>query len=329
MSKKELLLFKKQRAEKIRNFILSNPDLSLDEYCEKLGFNKSIVSGVIGSMSRFGITTNKVVSKPTKNVKEIQQFIIDNNKKLSREEIMKSLDINLFVYRANLASINKRYNKKVVSGVFTHEESIVKEVLYRNPIIEKITQSSLKNGVIVSLPAKKFITEKRIFNEISKNFDFIGVERNDDIYYELLKNLSKNQFKMVVYPTDLSKVLTEMKENSVSHLIADYCGQLHTHEKEITDAIKRNIVKVDGVITITINKRITGAENHKFYDEMISLNNTEMYNHLSKVEKAFKIFLERLCGFDYKLETYLDYHSNKSNGGKCANMMLAIIKRVK
>lgn len=329
MSKKELLLFKKERAEKIRKFMLENPNLSLDEYAEKLGFNRNIIGGVMGSMRRFGVVPNI----PTKIVNEIQQFIVDNNK-LSRDEIMKSLGININVYRANLASINKRNNKlnkvpKVVAGLFTHEKSPIKETFYRNPIIEKINQSSLKSGSIISLPAKDFTTEKRIFNEISKKFEFYCVEHNDDVYFKLLDNLAKNKFKMVVYPTELSRVLDNAKENSIAHLIADYCGQLHTYEKEITDAIRRNIVRVDGVIAITINKRITGAENHKFYDEMIALNGTEMHSNICKVEKAFKIFLERLCGFDYKLETYLDYHSKKPNGGKCANMMLAIIRRIK
>jgi hypothetical protein len=47
-----------------------------------------------------------------------------------------------------------------------------------------------------------------------------------------------------------------------------------------------------------------------------------------KVENAFKIFLERICGFDYKIETYLDYRCEKQDGGKGANMMLAIIRRI-
>lgn len=270
----------------------------------------------------------------TINVQQIQQFIIDN-KDLSCKEVMESLNITSNVYRANLASITKRNKKlkessKIISGVFTHEESVNKNVLYRNPIIEKINESSLKSGIIFSLPAKNFTTEKRIFNEISKKFEFFGVEHDEKVYFKLLENLAKNKFKMVVYPTELSELLDTAKENSISHLIADYCGQLHTYENEITNAIKRNIVKVDGIIAITINKRITGLKNQKFYDDMISLNGTEMYGKdIRKVEKAFKIFLERLCGFNYKLETYLDYRSERENGGKCANMMLGIIRRIK
>lgn len=347
-SKKQLREEKKARATKIKNYVLLNPNLTLGVYAEKLGVDRMVVSGVLATMKRWGNETeknastpkqilslekNRLTPTPTTDVKVIQKFIIDNNN-LHYKEIMERLNISSNVYRANSASITKLNNKlkksaKVASGVFVHEKSPIKETFYRNPIIEKINQSSLKSGSIISLPAENFTTEKRIFNEISKKFEFYCVEHKDDVYFKLLGNLAKNKFKMVVYPTELSRVLDNAKENSIAHLIADYCGQLHTYEKEITDAIKRNIVRVDGVIAITINKRITGAENHKFYDEMIALNGTEMHSNICKVEKAFKIFLERLCGFDYKLETYLDYHSKKENGGKCANMMLAIIRRIK
>ena len=317
---------KKERAERIRSFIESNPNLSKKEYAEKLDVSIFIVSGVLGAINK----KEKNKSLPLSKVK-IQNFIEENIIKLSREDIMKALQIDIYCYRANLASISKKLNKtnkkptKIV-GEFVHTKSVKKEVMYRNPIIEKLQQSSLKNGTVLSLPAEKFITEKRIFDEVSKKFNFIGVEFNNDNFYSLLTNLAKDRFKMVVYPSDLASVLATMQENSLSHLLADYCGQLHTYQAEIVDAVQRNLVKVDGIITITINKRITGAENHKFYDEMIGLNDTSMYGDVCKVELAFKIFLERLCGFNYKLETYLDYQSGET---KSANMMLGIIRRIK
>ena len=219
--------------------------------------------------------------------------------------------------------------KEVVTTTFHHEHSENKEVIYRDTVIAEIQKSTLRSGDIYGLSASEFKTETRIKNEVSKNFNFFSCENDDDVLYELYDNLAKEKFKMTVYNKDLGEVLSKLSENSIAHLIADYCSQLHSNYMDIADAVKRNIVMVDGIIAITVNKRISGKENVKWYDNIITLNNTETYKGVCKVENAFKIFLERICGFDYKIETYLDYCCEKADGGKGANMMLAIIRRVK
>jgi len=285
--------------KKLQNFIVENPTLTNEEIAKKFETTKRIVWANRGAMKSALTRANKESSNPIENKKAYMRAYYLRNK------------------------------KEVKIKTFPHEKSVNKEIKYRDLVIKAIDKSTLRSGNIIGLPAEQFKTEQRIYNEISTNFNFFGVEKKDSVYYELLKNLGKNKFKMVVYPTELENILKSTTENSIAHLIADYCGQLHTYEKELTDAVKRNIVMIDGIIAITINKRITGAENHKFYDEMISLNETEVFNDSCKVEKAFNVFLQRLCGFNYRLENCIDYWSENENGGKGANMMLAIIRRVK
>lgn len=223
----------------------------------------------------------------------------------------------------------KQVTNEVKTTTFHHESSEEKEILYRDKVIAEIKKSTLRSGDIYGLSAAEFKTEKRIFNEVGGNFNFFSSENDNDVLFELYSNLAKEKFKMTVFPKNLGEVLQTLPENSIAHLIADYCGQLHTYHTDISDAVKRNIVMVDGIIAITVNKRISGKENVKWYDSIKGLDKTNTYDSLCKVENAFKIFLERICGFDYKIESYFDYYCEKEDGGKGANMMLAIIRRIK
>lgn len=291
-------------SKELQEFIVKNPTLTNEEIANKFNITKRTVWANRGAMKSALTRANNTSA----------------NVSADKKAYMKAY------YLLNKA---KKEAKAIDVSTFPHQESVNKEVKYRDLVVGAINKSTLRSGSIIGLPADKFKTEQRIFNEVSTNFKFFGVEKEDDVYYELLENLGKAKFKMVVYPTQLENILNGAEENSIAHLIADYCGQLHTYQKELTNAVKNNIVMVDGIIAITINKRITGAENHKFYDEMISLNETDVFNESCKVEKAFNVFLQRLCGFNYKLETCIDYWSEKKNGDKGANMMLAIIRRVK
>ena len=288
--------------KELQKFIVKNPTLTNEEIAKKFAITKRIVWANRGAMKSALTRENNTQA----------------NVSADKKAYMKAYYLR-----------NKEVKEKINVSTFPHQKSVNKDIKYRDLVIKAIDKSTLRSGSIIGLPAENFKTEQRIYNEVSTNFQFFGVEKEDKVYYELLKNLGLSKFKMVVYPTELENILNGATENSIAHLIADYCGQLHTYQNELTNAVRNNIIMIDGIIAITINKRITGAENHKFYDEMISLNETEVFNDNCKVEKAFNVFLQRLCGFNYRLETCIDYWSEKENGGKGANMMLAIIRRVK
>ena len=288
-------------AKELQVFILENPTLSNVEIANHFNIKERIVWANRGAIK-------SKITKSNKKANVININIIKPSYYFRKKE-----------HGGLLKEPKKNPNeiKTITNTTFHHENSQNKEVIYRDEVIKKIQESSLRLGDIYGLSASEFLTEKRIENEVSKKFNFFSCEINDTVLFELYNNLAKEKFKLTVYNKLLGDVISKLPENSIAHLIADYCGQLHSYHNDIADAVKRNIVQVDGIIAITVNKRITGKENLKWYEDIIALNNTETYKGICKVENAFKI------------ETYLDYRCEKENGGKGANMMLAIIRRVK
>jgi hypothetical protein len=288
--------------------------------------------------------------------KEIQEYI-KSNPTLNSTQLSTILNITPLIARGNIAAMKsnitrankamgilkpiddkpkRAYNKKTFTIVkevsnFANIKGLHKDEA-RDKIVNEINKSGLTYGKILSLPACQFIIERTIFNKVSQRFTYVGVEYDKGEYFKLLMNLAKEQFVMTPIFGNISEQIFKCNENELSHLILDYCGQLDTFAKEIIYAIQNNIVAKNGIIAITLNRRISLGSGQSFadtiYSDMLGLRNIKEVEKGELVRTALNIFLERICGLNYAIIETFEYCDNKENK-KGANMVLAIVKRLR
>lgn len=207
---------------------------------------------------------------------------------------------------------------------FTNKKGIGK-INARKKIVDAISDSTNKLKEIVTLAAQDTEIEKMIYKTISKRFKYIMCERNIDEYIKMCQKA--NSFFKTIPPSfhfgTIGEVIMKMKADSVSHIIADYCGQFATFKDEIAYAMKNNVVEVDGTISITINKRISPGESARFFNEMNRLNPMrETIQNDTMTEHAVLTFLNRNGGNNFAIETIFNYRDS-------ASMLLIILRRIK
>jgi len=255
-----------------------------------------------------------------------------NNLKLQRK-LIKGLKSGLKV--SEIAKINnvsqpavfiiKRLLKEtpiievVKTDAFANSDGIKKEQA-REIMVEAIKVSGLY-GKILTLPYKYCNIERKLIDNVSKKFSFVGCETEPDVYFEMLKTVAENKIDMECSPRPIGDKIEVAHENEYSHLLLDYCGQLNSFKNDIEMAMRNNIVAVNGTISITLNKRKTvvgGIE-----DEMNELN--PLGNVEGKtVENAILTFIRIVGGFNYSIETVMPY-KDKGKG----SMILVVAKRIK
>lgn len=249
---------------------------------------------------------------------EIQEWI-KNNPYATNSKLVKQFGISKQKASANLIAYRKKKGIKKSVGAFNNENGNGKQKA-RNIIIKHIYKSGLNSGKILSLPFSKCNIEKQILSEIGKKFSFIGYERDEKVYWKMFKTIQKH--KLPIYPMlgDISYELETAHEEKYNHLILDYCCQLGTIAEDMKNMFQVNIVDVNGIIAITLSKRITKvSQSSKVYDEMNKLIKNE--NDIETIH-AFKTFFSKVCGFNYSIEEIFEYHDTCS-------MALIIIKRLK
>ena len=235
---------------------------------------------------------------------EIQEWI-KNNPYATNSKLVKQFGISKQKASANLIAYRKKKGIKKSVGAFNNENGNGKQKA-RNIIIKHIYKSGINSGKILS--------------EIGKKFSFIGYERDEKVYWKMFKTIQKH--KLPIYPMlgDISYELETAHEEKYNHLILDYCCQLGTIAEDMKNMFQVNIVGVNGIIAITLSKRINKvSQSSKVYDEMNKLIKNE--NDIETIH-AFKTFFSKVCGFNYSIEEIFEYHDTCS-------MALIIIKRLK
>jgi hypothetical protein len=221
---------------------------------------------------------------------------------------------------------NFRTKKKTT---YSNSDGLYKDIA-RWKIVGAIKNGKLQNRRILSLPADNCIIEGYLFEEVSKRIQFVLCEKNEQVYKKLLMNIinSNTRIPHSILSGSIGDEIYRSKENEYTDLILDYCGQIGTYHKEIEHAIKNNIVCVDGTISITLNKRISGDSNMEFIGDMEKLNpNFDKKEGESRTEPAVMTFLNRVCGMNYRIVEKYSYRDDGEDKRR-SPMMLVIIRRV-
>jgi hypothetical protein len=253
--------------------------------------------------------------------------IIKNNPKATKKELCILTGLSLYklnkvlvTYKPNRPKKSKLTKKqKSNDNAYTNKAGIKKEQ-GRELIREEVILSNIFDGTILTLPSDNCIMEGKLNEDVSDKFDFVGVEFTKSVYNRMLQQVAKKNlpFKSCVH-APIGDVIAVAKENDYSHLILDYCGQLGTYHKDIEMALNNKIVRVGGVVALTLNRRGRG----ELIDSMMELN--PLGNVKNKmVENAIITYLMKLCGYNYSIEKVFPY----ADKGK-DNMILIIMKRIK
>jgi len=199
-------------------------------------------------------------------------------------------------------------------SVFPHTKGTQKKIA-RLKIINAIKKTDNKVGEMLSLPAGKAVMEKLIHKDI-KTIRFNICEHSKPIFQELANTVC-NYFvkKPKLHLCKIGDLIYKAKENQYLHIVLDYCGAVSTFEEEIKVAFEKNIVKVGGIISLTLSKRGCSPE---FVKKISNLSGTKF----SEKESATRDFLNNQAKDKYVKEVDYMY-------GDKTPMMLYIYRRIK
>jgi predicted ATP-grasp superfamily ATP-dependent carboligase len=201
-----------------------------------------------------------------------------------------------------------------MSSIFPHTKGKQKRIA-RLKIVDAIKNTENKVGEMLSLPAGKAVMEKLIHKDI-KTIRFNMCEHSKPIFAQLANTVC-NYFakKPKLHLCKIGDLIYNAKENQYLHLVLDYCGAVSTFEEEIKVAFEKNVVKVGGVISLTLSKRGCLPE---FVQKTTNLSGRKFFEK----EAATRTFLDTQAKDNYIKE--VDYMYGDKNP-----MMLYIYRRVK
>jgi hypothetical protein len=203
-------------------------------------------------------------------------------------------------------------------GKFTNKKGVGK-VKARKIMVDAITAIKLNNNFILTLPSDTCQIERDLLVQ-SKKFTFLGVEKDTDTYWAMVTKILKYRLPITAFNGTMGAKIAEAKTNQYGHLILDYCGQLPTFSDEIMLALRNNIVEVNGTISITLNKRLSGEEGRNFANFLLKLNPQNDFK-ICEYEHLVRTFINRIGGYNYAIEKVFSYNDTNA-------MILVILRRI-
>lgn len=140
--------------------------------------------------------------------------------------------------------------------VFKNHEGIGKQEC-RKMVSDLIGSIPCRCPKILTLPCDKWIWEKEILKRKSES-KFVGVEYDNDVFNKMVKTYmeSPELQKSVIglHNSPMSDVIRKSVTDEYNHMILDYCGIINSFRDEIEEVLVRDLVKVGGIISITLSK---------------------------------------------------------------------------
>jgi len=233
------------------------------------------------------------------------------------------------ITQSKTKNIQKKHGEYHV-GKFNDNFKLCKKEIARKKIVKHISETGENKGSILTLPHVECIIEKMLLKKVSSNFTFLGVEKDIDTYNQMFSFIANNKLGSKIHPrfAELGEIINTSCSNEYTHLILDYCGFISKLWVDIKTVLEKDIVKLNGIIAITINKRF---HNNEFTDKLRSLYPYDKEtNTISKTpsEHILRTLIEKTAGLRYQILETFDYRDPKGEYNNGANMLLMVIKRV-
>lgn len=223
--------------------------------------------------------------------------------------------------KSKLDGVTSKYKQKMLLNTYSNSDGVNKQNA-RDKMEVAVLKSQLFEKPILTLPFKECKFEMQLLKNISSNLRFLGCEKDNDTYNNMLLTIAKNNLPISTHKGLIGEVINEARENQFGNLILDYCGQFASIFADIKTAMDNKIVCVKGTICITANKRIAGGT-FDIYEQMEKLNPKSNLDEETRCVHTMKTFISRVGGFNYSIEEVFDY-----NDGRGKNMVLIIVRRL-
>jgi hypothetical protein len=282
-----------ERKVEIRTFIKDNYDkMSNREMAIQLGISRGSLNSYVAHKNR--VPKLKITTKPKPKVKR---------KSKSNVKITTTPKVKVKGVFTNYDGIGKRKSRELIFKAF-------EDYFTENNI--------MSNAKILSLCANNVDFEIRVRDAFAKFISYDLVERDMKVFCELLHNIADAKLKCNVYNCDVIDIIKKALPNEYDALILDYCGQLDKHFHDLNIVFRNQIVKKNGIISITFNDRCQKGGIVKNINELcgFDIEGTQVLNALNQ----FILY----CGAcNYKILNTFKYKDEGHDG-----MIHMLIKRV-
>jgi len=222
--------------------------------------------------------------------------------------------------RAMESKRRTKTRNKVKSGEFTNQKGEKKNVA-RNKMVNAIANSNIKTGKLLTMPNEDWTIESLIDRYVSKVFKYEACENDKKVFPIMLSKVDDFGRSSECHYGDIGKQILPMGEDTYSHMILDYCGNLETFKREIVHACMHNLVVDGGTIAITVCK----ARNSSPMVGKLNRYVTKMTGNLptdeSKTAIYIRTFFEQVASIsDFEVIESLEYFDTSA-------MMLTILRR--
>jgi hypothetical protein len=194
----------------------------------------------------------------------------------------------------------------------------------RYKFYEEINKSKITNGKFFTLPGDTCRFEYELNSAVPGNkFHYISVEYDTGTYYKARKRSVTSGLHMSLTLNKASEVLLDRDEEAYfNHMFLDYCGTFTTYENEVRHVIDKNLVKVGGLIGLTLSlreantKQETCIDYHRKVLEFVGSDNTP------STLNGIRLKLMSFIGNNYEMSEFIDYRDTSS-------MVFVLLKRLK
>jgi len=144
--------------------------------------------------------------------------------------------------------------------------------------------------------------------------------------YTKSRELKKSVLSL--HNSDMCEVINHSQTDEFSHMILDYCGIINTFKSEINDVLTRDLVKVNGYISITLS--LTDRRNNDSDREISNIMNTIPLNIFGDLNMTPNEFCTRLSITNMVMNTNGRYKIDEIiNYNDTSKMMIFLIRRMK
>lgn len=299
---------------------------------EKFGVTVQMVSHTIRRLNKDGlIDTKESFSQQLtkKNVYKEKRVPVFVPVSVSVTEVTTTEDIlNRRKYQRERYLIRK--GKTIPEISFKNHNGEGKNSV-REFVSEYISKSVGRNPKILTLPCDQWIWEKLL---LSKRPDckFVGVEYDTKVFQQMVKTYTKSselkKSVLSLHNSDMCEVINHSHTDEYSHMILDYCGIINTFKSEINDVLVRDLVKVNGYISITLS--LTDRRNNDSDREISNIMNTIPLNMFGDLEMTPNEFCTRLSITNMVMNTNGRYKIDEIiNYNDTSKMMIFLIRRMR
>jgi hypothetical protein len=219
--------------------------------------------------------------------------------------------------------------KKEVVNKFRNHDGIGKNEA--RLLVSKLIGSSVgRSPKILTLPSDMWVWEKLILS-MKPESKFVGVEYDNEIFNRMLKTYvdSPELQRSVVslHNSPMCDIIRKSETDEFSHLVLDYCGIINSFRDEINEVLTRNLVKVNGYISITLSS--SGRHNNDVgrpISNVLNILPRDLFGD-GMTDSVFstKVIISSMLvelGDRYKLDEFFTYNDT-------TEMMLFVIRRMK